>query len=156
MIPLAAIAAAPVVIALYAYVGYPAFLWSVTRLTRRSAKRAESEVSLPMVTVTLPVYNAARSIRATLEALNALEYPRERLQLLVLSDASTDGTDDVVREFSGRGVELLRAPERRGKTAAENAAVSVARGEIIVNVDATVRVPPASLKRLVAAFVDPT
>jgi cellulose synthase/poly-beta-1,6-N-acetylglucosamine synthase-like glycosyltransferase len=102
------------------------------------------------------VYNAASTIRGTVEQLLALDYPLDHLQILVLSDASTDGTDGVVREFSGRGVELLRAPERRGKTAAENAAVSVARGEIIVNVDATVRVPPASLKRLVAAFTDPT
>jgi glycosyltransferase involved in cell wall biosynthesis len=109
-----------------------------------------------MVTVTVPVYNVVSSIRSTLERLLELDYPRERLQLLVLSDASHDGTDDVVKEFSGRGVELMQAPHRRGKTAAENAAVGVARGDIIVNVDATVVVPPGSLKRLIRAFDDPT
>jgi cellulose synthase/poly-beta-1,6-N-acetylglucosamine synthase-like glycosyltransferase len=109
-----------------------------------------------MLTVTVPVYNAVSSIRATLERLLEVDYPRDRLQLLVLSDASHDGTDDVVKEFSGRGVELLRAPHRRGKTAAENAAVGVARGDIIVNVDATVIVPPGSLKPLIRAFDDPT
>lgn len=150
-----ALAAAPLVIALYAYVGYPAILWSVTRLRRRQIS-ATANGAWPTVTVTVPVFNAVSSIRATLEGLVDLDYPREKLQLLVLSDASTDGTDAIVGEFAGRGVELLRAPERRGKTAAENDVIRVARGEIVVNVDATVVVPPDSLKRLVRVFDDPT
>jgi len=109
-----------------------------------------------MVTVTVPVYNNVATIRGTLERVLQLDYPRDRLQFLVLSDASTDGTDAVVREFAARGVELLRAPTRRGKTAAENAAVAVARGEIIVNIDATVVVPRGSLRPLIRAFDDPT
>jgi len=109
-----------------------------------------------MVTVTVPVYNNVATIRATLERVLQLDYPRDRLQFLVLSDASTDGTDDIVREFAIRGIELLRAPTRRGKTAAENAAVAVARGEIIVNIDATVVVPRGSLRPLIRAFDDPT
>lgn len=151
----AAIAAAPLVIAVYAYLGYPALLWTATRLPRR---RITSTASLtwPTVTVTVPVYNAVAGIRATLEGLVGLEYPRDKLQLLVLSDASSDGTDAVVEEFARRGIELLRSPERRGKTAAENDALKFARGDIIVNVDATVIVPADSLKRLVRAFDDPT
>jgi cellulose synthase/poly-beta-1,6-N-acetylglucosamine synthase-like glycosyltransferase len=151
----AALAAAPLVMALYAYMGYPALLWSVTRVRRRQIP-ATAGGTWPTVTVTVPVFNAASSIRATLEGIVGLEYPSDKLQLLVLSDASTDGTDDIVGEFAGRGVELLRAPERRGKTAAENDAIKVARGEIVVNVDATVVVPPGSLKRLVRVFDDPT
>jgi cellulose synthase/poly-beta-1,6-N-acetylglucosamine synthase-like glycosyltransferase len=151
----AALAVAPLVIALYAYVGYPALLWSVTRVRRRQIPTTATG-PWPTVTVTVPVFNAVSSIRATLEGLVGLEYPRDKLQLLVLSDASTDGTDTVVREFAGRGVELLRAPERRGKTAAENDVIKFARGEIVVNVDATVVVPPGSLKRLVRVFDDPT
>lgn len=149
------IAVAPVVTALYAYVVYPAIVWAVARSRPRAPAVAQSE-NWPMLTITVPVYNAVSSIRATLERLLEVDYPRDRLQLLVLSDASHDGTDDVVKEFSGRGVELLRAPHRRGKTAAENAAVGVARGDIIVNVDATVIVPSGSLKPLIRAFDDPT
>jgi glycosyltransferase involved in cell wall biosynthesis len=108
------------------------------------------------VTVTVPVYNAVHGIRTALERLLELDYPRDRLQLLVLSDASSDGTDDVVREFAERRIELMRAPHRRGKTAGENAAVAVARGDIIVNVDATVVVPAGSLKKLIRVFDDPT
>jgi cellulose synthase/poly-beta-1,6-N-acetylglucosamine synthase-like glycosyltransferase len=73
-----------------------------------------------------------------------------------LSDASTDATDSIVREFAPQSIQLLRAAERRGKTAAENAAVAVATGEIIVNVDATVEVPPTALRALVSAFADPS
>ena len=149
------IAAAPIATALYAYVAYPAIIWAVARRRPRGNAAAQGN-DWPAVTITVPVYNAVSSIRTTLERLLELDYPRDRLQLLVLSDASNDGTDDVVREFAGRGIELMRAPNRRGKTAAENAAVAVARGDIIVNVDATVVVPAGSLKRLIRVFDDPT
>lgn len=151
------IAAAPIVTAVYAYIAYPAIIWAVARMRPRgnSGNAGARSSDWPPVTITVPVYNAVSSIRATLERLLEIDYPRDRLQLLVLSDASNDGTDDVVRELAGRGVELLRAPIRRGKTAAENAAVAVARGDIIVNVDATVVVPPGSLKHLIRVFDDP-
>jgi cellulose synthase/poly-beta-1,6-N-acetylglucosamine synthase-like glycosyltransferase len=113
-------------------------------------------VPWPTVTITVPVYNAGSRIRATLEHVLLLDYPRDRLQVLVISDASTDGTEDIVSEFAARGVELLRLPRRIGKTAAENAALSVARGEIIVNIDASILVPASSLKPLVRVFDDPT
>jgi glycosyltransferase involved in cell wall biosynthesis len=149
------IAAAPIVSALYAYVAYPAIIWAIAR-RRPSANSGAQSDEWPAVTITVPVYNAVSGIRTTLERLLEVDYPRDKLQLLVLSDASNDGTDDVVRQLADRGVELMRAPNRRGKTAAENAAVAVARGDIIVNIDATVVVPPGSLKRLIRSFDDPT
>ena len=151
----AILAAAPLAIAIYAYAGYPLILWIVGRLRPRRID-ALVGAAWPTVTVTVPVYNAGSKIRGTLEGILQLDYPRALLQVLVISDASTDGTDIVVREFAGRGVELLRLQRRIGKTAAENAALSVARGEIIVNVDATILVPPSSLKALVRVFDDPT
>lgn len=156
MLTLLGIAAAiPVVIALYAYAVYPVILWLVATRPRNPVYRSEIAV-WPHVTVTVPVYNAAASIRATLECLLSLDYPRDKLQILVISDASNDGTDEIVRSFGEHSVELLRLPERRGKTVAENAALSAARGEILVNVDSTILVPTGSLKRLVSAFEDPT
>jgi cellulose synthase/poly-beta-1,6-N-acetylglucosamine synthase-like glycosyltransferase len=149
------IAAAPIVIAFYAYIAYPAIIWAVARKRPLVNAGVQSE-SWPAVTITVPVYNEVSTIRTTLERLLELDYPRDRLQLLVLSDASSDGTDDVVKGLAWRGVELMRAPSRRGKTAAENAAVAVARGDIIVNVDATVAIAPGSLKHLIRAFDDPT
>lgn len=149
------VAAAPIVTAIYAYAAYPAIIWVIARIRPRSDADVRS-LDWPVVTITVPVYNAVSSIGTTLERLLDLDYPRDRFQLIVLSDASNDGTDDVVRTFAGRDVELLRAPSRRGKTAAENAAVAVARGDIIVNIDATIVVPRSSLKQLVRAFNDPT
>ena len=146
---------APLIIAAYAYVLYPSILWVVARLGRPTAA-AKPIDEWPTLTLTVPVYNAVKTIRRTLTTLLEVDYPKDRLQLLVLSDASDDGTDDVVREFSAAGVELLRAPSRQGKTAAENAAITVARGEIIVNVDATISIPGPSLKHLVRVFGDPS
>ena len=156
MLALAAIlAAAPLIIALYAYAAYPLILWIIAGVRpRRSAARDGAR--WPSVTITVPVYNALASVDATLESLLALEYPRDQLQILVISDASTDGTDDAVRRFADRGVELLSLPERRGKTVAENAALAASDGEILVNVDSTIIVPAGSLKKLVRVFDDPT
>jgi glycosyltransferase involved in cell wall biosynthesis len=151
----AMLAAAPLVIALYAYAVYPLILWIVASVRPRGSS-ARDTARWPSVTITVPVYNAQSSIGATLESLLELDYPRDRLQILVISDASTDSTDGVVRRFADRGVELLRLPERRGKTAAENAALAASRGEILVNVDSTILVPAQSLKKLVRVFDDPT
>ena len=73
----------------------------------------------------------------------------------MVSDASTDRTDEIVRGYADRGVELLRMPERHGKTAAENAAREHLRGDIVVNTDASVRIAPGALKPLIARFADP-
>lgn len=151
----ATLAAAPLIIALYAYVGYPLLLWIVGSIRPRGST-ARDIAPWPSVTITVPVYNAVSSIGATLACLLELDYPRDLLQILVISDASTDGTDDIVRGFADRGIELLRLDERRGKTVAENAALAVSRGEIMVNVDSTILVPSLSLKKLVRVFDDPT
>ena len=138
---------------LYAYAGYPLVLWVMGMRRRRHGPPEPAE--WPRISITVPAYNEEAEIGATLQALLALDYPAERRQIVVVSDASTDGTDDVVRSFASRGVELLRMPERRGKTAAENAAASALTGEIVVNTDASIRILPGSLRPLVAAFADP-
>ncbi|MEO7043541.1 MAG: glycosyltransferase, partial [Gemmatimonadaceae bacterium] len=144
----------PLIIGIYAYAVYPVLL-KIGAAFVGASQSGTIEVAWPMITITVPCYNEAHSIRATLDALLALDYPADRRQVLVISDASTDGTDDIVREFWDRGVELLRLESRRGKSAAENAAGPAARGEIIVNTDATIRILPDALKSLVRAFADP-
>ena len=139
----------------YAYVAYPLLLRILTA-GRPPLRALPDPEEWPSLTITVPAYNAESSIRAVLENLLEADYPTDRRQILVISDASTDRTDEIVREFAGRGVELLRLSQRRGKTAAECAAGRVARGSIIVNMDATVRILPGSIKALVRAFGDPT
>ena len=140
----------------YAYVGYPILLLGWGWLRRRTHDTVRSEAAWPSVSIMLPVYNEEATLARTLERLLALDYPSDRRQILVISDASTDGTDAIARAFADRGVELLRLPQRRGKTAAENAAVTRLRSQIVVNTDASIRIPPDALKPLIAAFADAT
>jgi cellulose synthase/poly-beta-1,6-N-acetylglucosamine synthase-like glycosyltransferase len=144
----------PLAFGTYAYAGYPLLLKLIASL-RPDRNHVAADFEWPVITITVPCYNEERSIRSTLDALLAVDYPADRRQILVISDASSDGTDDIVREFADRGVELLRMETRRGKSAAENAAGPAARGEIIVNTDATIRILPSALKSLIRAFADP-
>ena len=145
----------PVALVGYAYGLYPLLLVILGR-TRPAASQPEVPSDWPFISITVPAYNEERSIGATIENLLSADYPADRRQILVVSDGSTDGTDAVVRTYAARGVELLRLPVRRGKTAAENAAAGAVRAEIIINTDASVRILPDAIKPLVSAFGDPT
>src|SRR2546428_412887 len=140
---------------LYTYSGSPALLKLAGSL-RRASRRAAPPQQWPSISITIPVHNEVEVIAGTLARILELDYPAERRQILVVSDASSDGTDAIVSGLADRGVELLRLPERCGKTAAENAARAHLRRAIIVNTDASVRIAPQALKPLVAAFADPT
>ena len=139
----------------YTYAGYPALLLLFGRRSRTGESTVPDE-TWPSISILVAAYNEEHEIRATVERLLALDYPAERRQILIVSDASTDRTDDIVREYANRGVELLRVARRGGKTAAENAASGHLRGEIIVNTDASIRIRPDALKPMIAAFRDPT
>jgi glycosyltransferase involved in cell wall biosynthesis len=140
---------------LYAYLGYPLLLWLVSR-GHKVRPIPVPPTAWPTVSITIPVYNEEAIIGGTLERALAVDYPPERRQILVVSDASTDRTDEIVRRFATRGVQLLRLPVRAGKTAAENAARQHLRGEIIVNTDASIVIDRQALKALVAHFDDPS
>jgi cellulose synthase/poly-beta-1,6-N-acetylglucosamine synthase-like glycosyltransferase len=146
---------APLLLFVYAYFGYPLLLRLVSRFRPDRSIPADAG-ELPTISVTIPAYNEERSIADTLERILAVEYPPERRQILIVSDASTDRTDEIVRGYADRGVELLRMPQRTGKTAAENAASALLRGAIVINMDATIGLRPDSIIRLVRAFQDPT
>lgn len=140
----------------YAYIVYPLLLHLLSIGRRGQAMSARPFTQLPTVTITIPAYNEARRLRRKLDELLQLDYPAERRHILVISDASTDATDEIAREYRDRGVELLRLPRRAGKSAAENAAGYALRGEIVVNSDASVILPKDALMALVRAFEDPT
>lgn len=135
----------------YAYAGYPLLLLLVSSLRPRAVRRAPQT---PHVSVIITAYNEERDIRAKLENTLALDYPAEKLEVIVASDCSTDRTEEIVREFRGRGVRLYRQSERLGKTAAQNAAVAEARGEIILFSDATTLYQPNVLHVMLPSFAD--
>jgi len=139
---------------LYTYVAYPLVLKLRASLRPKQDTRTHL-TDWPRISITVPVYNEEATIRATIESLLELDYPADRRQILVVSDASTDRTDEIVSEFASHGVELLGVSKRAGKTAAENAARAHLTGEIIINTDASVRIQPQAIKALVAAFANP-
>lgn len=139
----------------YTYIGYPALLMLVGAFRPRR-KPAAPPAQWPMISIVVPAYNEEAQIRGLLDSLLALDYPADRRQIVVVSDASTDATDRIVAEYADRGIELLRMPKRVGKTAAENYARRVLRGEIVINTDASTRIDPAAVRALVAEFADPS
>jgi cellulose synthase/poly-beta-1,6-N-acetylglucosamine synthase-like glycosyltransferase len=147
--------ALPAAIFAWAYAGYPVALWLASRFRAPRVSPADP-AAWPLISITVPAYNESARIRATLESLLAIDYPAERRQILIVSDASTDDTDAIVGEYAARGVELYRVAQRGGKTAAENLAASSLRGEIVINTDASIRIGPRSVKALVRAFNDPS
>jgi cellulose synthase/poly-beta-1,6-N-acetylglucosamine synthase-like glycosyltransferase len=102
---------------LWTHVLYPLFIAGLARLRPRPAHADAS--FRPRVALVIAAYNEDDVIAAKLENALALDYPRELLRIVVASDASSDGTDEIVRSFAGRGVELVRAP-RGGKVNAQN------------------------------------
>jgi cellulose synthase/poly-beta-1,6-N-acetylglucosamine synthase-like glycosyltransferase len=137
----------------YTYVGYPLLLLAASRLWPRPVRRAEFE---PSVTVIITAYNEERDLAAKLENTLALDYPRGLLEIIVASDCSADRTDEIARSFAQRGVRLHRQAVRRGKTAAQNAAIELARGEVILFSDATTMYEPDVLRAMVPSFADPS
>jgi hypothetical protein len=136
----------------YAYAGYPLLLLALRWLAPRPIRRGDA---LPSLSIVIAVHNGARELRTKLTQTLALEYPGER-EILVSSDGSTDETEAVAREFEGQGVALVANPERRGKEAAQAAAIARARGEVLVFTDVSATLEPGALRALVRPFSDPT
>jgi biofilm PGA synthesis N-glycosyltransferase PgaC len=137
----------------YIYFGYPALIFLVSRLRPRPVRLGGE----PMVTFLIPVYNEEEVIAGKIANTLSLDYPPERLEALVVSDGSTDGTEAVVRRFeadSGGRVRLLTLP-RSGKAFALNEGARAARGEVLVLTDANTHLEPGSLRSLVDPFADP-
>ncbi len=155
MVLAALLVAAPVALGLYAYVIYPIAL-SLAGAGGRRRPPMDEPPEWPTVSIVVVARNAEHTIRPTIERLVAADYPPNRRQILVVSDASTDATDRIVGEFAPCGVELHRMESRGGKTVAENAVAHRLRGEIVVNADASTMLASGSIKSLVRHFADPT
>jgi cellulose synthase/poly-beta-1,6-N-acetylglucosamine synthase-like glycosyltransferase len=121
----------------------------------RGKREHQTAVIEPAVTLIIPAYNEIQVIRKKLENSLQLDYPRGRLEILVGSDGSEDGTNEVVREYESQGVILRAHSPRAGKISALNRTIPEARGDIIVLCDANVMFLPDALRRLVRHFADP-
>jgi cellulose synthase/poly-beta-1,6-N-acetylglucosamine synthase-like glycosyltransferase len=136
---------------LYTYAGYPLLVWIYSRLRPKRVRRNDIE---PTVSFVITAYNEEKDLARKLKNTLALDYPKEKLEIIVSSDGSTDRTDEIVREFTGQGVKLLRVEGRLGKTVAQNRAVEIAAGEIVLFSDATTIYKTDVLRRVVRNFAD--
>ncbi|ALA59788.1 glycosyltransferase family 2 protein [Nitrospira moscoviensis] len=137
----------------YVYVGYPILIGLLAWARPRPLRQVDIE---PSVTLLISAFNEAHVIGDKLRNAVALDYPMQKLEIMVISDASTDATDDIVRSFAGQGVTLLRMAERGGKTVGLNAAMQQAKGDIVVFSDANIMYRSDTIRRLVRNFADPS
>jgi hypothetical protein len=136
----------------YLYLGYPLLLAFVALFLSRACQEDEQT---PAVSLVVAAHNESAVIADKIRNTLALDYRADRIQLIVVSDASDDGTDDIVRSCSDTRVVLVRQEQQGGKSAALNRGVAEASGEILVFSDANSMFVPGAVRALVRRFADP-
>lgn len=137
---------------LFIYFFYPAILWIVYMLFKNPVRKGNCE---PTVSLLISAWNEDSIIAAKLDNVLELDYPKEKLEIIVVSDASTDKTDEIVRSYESRGVKLHRMSERGGKIPGLNDAIPKTTGEIIVLTDANCMYNKEALRELMSNLADP-
>lgn len=143
---------ASLVLVAFAYLGYPLVMFLISRVFRQPVRRA---AITPRVSMIIAARNEEANIAGKLENALSLNYPPDRFEIIVASDASFDGTDEIVKSFADRGVILHRQEVRQGKTRAQHRAVGVSSGEILIFSDATTHYQQDVIHMLVRNFADP-
>lgn len=141
------------VVLIYVYIGYPLLLFCLQYLVPGRVITKDS-AARPYVTLMISCYNEEDVIEGKLKNSLAIEYPKDRLEIIVVSDASSDRTDEIIASFADEGVRLVRQVERLGKTSGLNLGMASAQGEIIVFSDANAMYEPDAILRLVENFAD--
>ena len=140
----------------YTWAGYPVLLWVLHRFFARAIARA-SQQNAPNISIIIAVRNEEHNIAAKLIDCTNLEYPADRLEIVIVSDNSTDKTEEIVKECAERDprIRLLAATGQSGKSAAQNLGAEHARGDILFFTDADTRTRPGTLTVLMENFADP-
>jgi len=142
-----------VTVVVFVYAGYPALLLCMPH--RKTEASSQTKNEWPAVTMLISAYNEVDCIKGKLDNCTGLDYPADLLEIIVVSDASDDGTDEIVENFDDDRVSLLRMESRGGKTVGLNAGVAKARGDVVVFSDANALYRQDSIRYLVASFDDP-
>ena len=137
----------------YIYVGYPLLVIGLAKFFRRPVQK---QPILPAVTIVIPTFNEEVVIAEKIENTLNLDYPSDRLQIVVCDDASADRTVEIVSSYTEAGVTLSQAGTRAGKVGGLNRALELATGDIFVIADADILPAPNALRELVANFADET
>lgn len=142
-----------VALMLYTYAGYPIWIYFRSRLHPQPPRR---EPMLPTLSIILAVHNGATLLRQKVDHLLSLDYPRELLDIVIVSDGSTDGTDDILKEITDLPLRSICYSEHRGKAAALNAGMQIATGEILLFCDIRPWIENNALQFLLSNFADPS
>lgn len=155
------------VLALHTYAIYPAFLfaassavqlwrdWQYLRARQDRRRPSADSLDLPAMSLVIPVHNEERHLADKFASLRALDYPKDRISIVFVSDGSTDGTNPLLRAVEGGNIEVQYLPVRSGKATAINHAVARARSAILVFSDAATLFAPDALRKLGRHFADP-
>jgi cellulose synthase/poly-beta-1,6-N-acetylglucosamine synthase-like glycosyltransferase len=139
----------------YPYFGYPLVLLALGRLRGRPLYHEAPASELPSVSMIIPVHNEEARIAGKVLNTAALQYPSDRLQVVFVSDGSTDRTVDLIRAHATSGMEIVELPGRGGKATGLNAGMQRSRHDIIVFSDASIALEPLALQAIVRPFADP-
>jgi len=138
----------------YVYAGYPLILILLNKIIKK--KQIQISEITPNTTLIVSCYNEANVIRKKIENCLALDYPKDKLQIIFVSDGSDDGTDEIIKEYAEDNIHLVRQEGRLGKTSGLNLATSQLRTEIIIFSDANALYQKDAIHKLVRNFNDPT
>ena len=138
-------------VCVYIYFGYPVLLWFMSRFRSRPVREADV---YPMATFIIPAFNEGRSIARKIENTLSLDYPADRIEVLVVSNGSTDSTESIVRGWPDKRVRLIALPQP-GKMGALNEGAKAATGDVLIFTDADFYLDRHSLRELARKFADP-
>ena len=134
----------------YSYVGYPLVLWLLAKLRPKSIAKAPLE---PSISVVIAAHNEADKLAAKIENLRQVEYPQEKIEIIISSDGSTDGTNEFLSHAPG--IRAVVSELHQGKASAINRALDLCTGEIVVFTDARQSIEPSAFRKLLRNFSDP-
>lgn len=136
----------------YAYLGYPLTICLCSRVFPRKWKQGEI---YPSISIIMPVHNGAKLLREKIAHLLALNYPPELVEVIVVSDGSDDGTNQLLATISDPRLVVIIRSEHRGKASALNVAIGRSRNDVLVFVDIRPKLEQHALRQIVSNFADP-
>ncbi len=136
----------------YSYFGYPLSLYIIGLFVNKKHDKAEY---CPSVSLIITAHNEEKRIEAKIKNSLKIDYPKDKMQLIIASDGSTDLTNSISEKYKDKSIELLAIPIRAGKESAQKEALRIAKGEIIVFTDVATIIQPFGIRNIVSNFADP-
>lgn len=140
-----------VILILYAYIGYPIILYAYS-LTGKEKKFNSTLTDYPKLTFIIPVYNEEKILKEKINNTLNLEYPIDLMEVIIVSDGSTDGTTDIMRQYNNSPIRFVEQVKRQGKASALNKGLEASTGEIVVFTDASILLTKSALVNILSPF----